>query len=147
MTRNNEIYTNKIAAHEAGHCLALAATGLADEFTSCTIVSGYDAQRRPTRGQTIRSGTSLSEFSKELDKHSKHLENQEESVNDFKDFLMKNVLKTCLPHICFFLGGGSFDRFLDRESPERNKIDMDVLMGEVWSCTGYPDCDGTRPLD
>lgn len=131
MTMNNEIYTNEIAAHEAGHCLALAATGLADEFQSCTIVSGYDAQRRPTCGLTIRSGASLTRFREKLDQHSQRLAAQEESVNDFKDFLMKNVPKTCLPHICFFFGGGSFDRFLGREDTHRNSIDMKVLWENV----------------
>ena len=126
MTQNNTVYAYVIAAHEAGHCLALAATGLADEFQRSTIVPQGELE-----GLTIRSGASLDNFSMELTQHSRRLVAQEESGNEFKDFLIEKAPKTCLPHICFFLGGGSFDRFLGRESPARNRIDMEMLQTNV----------------
>ena len=125
MTKDDN-YTDEIAAHEAGHCLALAASGLADEFQKSTI--------RPqdgVRGLTTRSGHSLVNLSMDLAQHAQRLATQEEPVNEFKAFLKEKAPRTCLPHLCFFFGGGALDRFLGREHPPRNAIDMRAIQGMV----------------
>ena len=61
-------FPDVIAAHEAGHVVALAAAGLADEFTRATIVP-----QNGVHGLTIRSGASLFKLSGELTRHSQHI--------------------------------------------------------------------------
>ena len=125
MTKDND-YTNEIAAHEAGHCLALAASGLADEFQKATIRPQDGVQ-----GLTTRNGQSLVNLSMDLAQHAQRLATQEESVKEFKEYLVTNAPKTCLPHLCFFFGGGSLDRFLGRENSSRNAIDLHAIQGMV----------------
>ena len=54
--KNN--YPNEIVAHECGHWFALAAAGLAGEFTCATVV-----QQGGVCGLTTRSGESLTKYS------------------------------------------------------------------------------------
>ena len=122
MIMDKKYYSDEIAAHEAGHVFALGATGLADEFQSVTTVHQTGVQ-----GLTIRNGESLMRMSMELAGYARRLADptrSDEARKAFRDFLMSEAPKTCLPHVCFFFGGGSIDRFLGCETPERNTIDM-----------------------
>ena len=119
-------FPDVIAAHEAGHVVALAAAGLADEFTRATIVP-----QNGVHGLTIRSGASLFRLSGELAGHSQRIAgavgaDQQAAVKAFGDFI-RTTPAVCLPHLCFFFGGGACDRMLGRESPARNSVDVDCV--------------------
>ena len=114
-----------VAAHEAGHVLALAASGLAGEFQKSTIVPQGGVQ-----GVTTRSGESLVRMSMKLAEHAQRLADPArlgETKKAFREFLEKELPKTCLRHLCYFFGGGSIDRFLGRDCPERNAVDMEAI--------------------
>lgn len=119
-------FPDVIAAHEAGHVVALAAAGLADEFTRATIVP-----QNGVYGLTIRSGASLFKLSGELTGHSQRIAgaigaDQQAAVKAFGDFILTTPA-VCLPHVCFFFGGGACDRMLGRESSARNTIDVNCV--------------------
>ncbi len=119
-------FPDVIAAHEAGHVVALAAAGLADEFTRATIVP-----QNGVHGLTIRSGASLFKLSGELTGHSQRIAgaigaDQQAAVKAFGDFILTTPA-VCLPHVCFFFGGGACDRMLGRESSARNTIDVNCV--------------------
>lgn len=119
-------FPDVIAAHEAGHVVALAAAGLADEFTRATIVP-----QNGVHGLTIRSGASLFKLSGELTRHSQRIAgatgaDQQVAVKAFGDFILTTPA-VCLPHVCFFFGGGACDRMLGRESSARNSIDVNCV--------------------
>ena len=125
---NKAYYTDEIAAHEAGHSLALAVAGLAGEFTSCTIVP-----QDGVYGKTDRSGESLLLLSSDIAKYAQQLANPAGlalAKQAFREFL-GNVPEICLPHVCFFFGGGSLDRFFDRECTARNAIDIRAIKDMV----------------
>lgn len=119
-------FPDVIAAHEAGHVVALAAAGLADEFTRATIVP-----QNGVHGLTVRSGASLFKLSGELTGHSQRIAgatgaDQRAAVKAFGDFILTTPA-VCLPHVCFFFGGGACDRMLGRESAARNSIDVNCV--------------------
>ena len=123
---NHKRFPNVTAAHESGHVVALAAAGLADEFLSVTIIPQNVAD-----GLTIRSGASLVKLSGELAGYSVRIasatgEAQRQAMAAFNDFIATTP-DVCLPHLCFFLGGGSLDRQLGREDAKRNSIDADCI--------------------
>ena len=137
-TTNHEIQTeqfpNEIVAHECGHVVALAAAGLADEFTSVTIIP-----QNGVKGLTTRSGASLTELSGRLAEHSQRVasaaaaadaEKIATAVREFKDFIATTPV-VCLPHLCFFFGGGSCDRLFGRENAARNTIDVNCIRSMV----------------
>lgn len=106
--------------------MALAAAGLADEFTRATIVP-----QNGVHGLTIRSGASLFKLSGELAGHSLRIAgasgaDQQAAVKAFGDFILTTPA-VCLPHVCFFFGGGACDRMLGRESAERNSVDVNCV--------------------
>ena len=123
-------FPNEIAAHECGHVVALAAVGLADEFTSVTIIP-----QNGIKGLTTRSGASLTELSGRLADHRQRVasaattadaEAIATAVREFKDFIATTPV-VCLPHLCFFFGGGSCDRLFGRENAARNTIDVNCI--------------------
>ena len=126
MTNNTYVRkdsSGQIAAHECGHVVALAAAGLADEFLSVTIVP-----QNGVLGLTLRSGESIARLSARLTEYSTNLANgQPGALGTFHSFVLKEVSAICLPHLCFFLGGGSFDRLLGREDLGRNRIDAECI--------------------
>ena len=125
MTENDYvgmIFPDEIATHECGHVVALAAAGLTKEFISATIV-----QQNGVLGLTVRSGASLTKLSAELSELSRKLaDGQQEELEEFRKFVLK-IPDVCLPHICFFFGGGSIDRLLGRENADRNMIDTTCI--------------------
>lgn len=125
-----ERFPNEIAAHECGHVVALAAAGLADEFLNVTIVP-----QNGIRGLTTRSGASLTKLSGELAEYSARIasatgEAQHKAMAAFNDFIAKTP-DVCLPHLCFFFGGGALDRLFGRENANRNSIDADCIRNMV----------------
>ena len=136
MTNNDYVgmeFPNEIAAHECGHVVALAAAGLADEFISATIVP-----RDGVLGLTRRSGVSLTKLSSELSEHSANLAaGRQDALKAFRDFVLTTP-DVCLPHICFFVGGGSIDRLLGREDTIRNRIDTDCIRQMVMPAMHIP---------
>ena len=133
MTNNDYVgmeFPNEIAAHECGHVVALAAAGLADEFELATIVPQYE-NGVFVLGSTKRSGESLEKLSSELSEHSANLAaGRQDALKAFRDFVLTTP-DVCLPHICFFVGGGSIDRLLGREDPNRNAIDANCIRDKV----------------
>jgi len=130
-----EKWTDEIAAHEAGHCVALVAAGLADEFVSATIVPQGGVQ-----GLTVRSGESLARLSMGFAEHAARLGDLlrlEEAKRAFREFLM-TAPEVCLPHLCFYFGGGSMDRYLQRDNPARNSVDMNVIGSMVVPAMAIP---------
>lgn len=122
--KNASSYNDIIVAHECGHWFALAASGLAGEFISATVVPHGGVY-----GLTLRSGQSLSKLSIDLASCAGKMgdpANREKGMSDFRDCI-KCSPKVCLPHVCFFLGGGSIDRLLGRESVSRNEIDTNCV--------------------
>ena len=125
-----ERFPKVIAAHECGHVVALAAAGLADEFLYVTIVPQNNAL-----GVTKRTGASLTELGYELDIFPVRInaatgEAQQRVTAEFNDFIATTP-DVCLPHLCFFFGGGSLDRLLGRENANRNSIDADCIRNMV----------------
>ena len=122
-----ERFPNVTAAHECGHVVALAAAGLADEFLYVTIVP-----QNGIRGLTTRSGASLTKLSGELAEYSARIasatgEAQQKAIAEYNEFIATTP-KVCLPHLCFFFGGGSLDRKFKREDTTgRNSIDADCI--------------------
>ena len=149
MTDNDYVgmdFPDEIATHECGHVVALAATGLTEAFRSATIVP-----QNGVLGLTIRSGESLTKLSNKLSELSnkllelskKNLADQTEieafqteieafqtEIEAFRNFVLTTPA-VCLPHICFFLGGGSIDRLLGRENARRNSIDAEYIREKV----------------
>ena len=127
---NPNDFPEVIAAHECGHVVALAAAGLADEFQKVTIVP-----QNGIRGLTTRSGASLTKLSGELAEYSARIasatgEAQHKAMAAFNDFIATTP-DVCLPHLCFFFGGGSLDRLFKREDTGRNSIDADCIRNMV----------------
>lgn len=125
-----ERFPNVIAAHECGHVVALAAAGLADEFLYVTIVP-----QNGIRGLTTRSGASLTKLSGELAEYSARIASatggaQKRVTAEYNEFIATTP-KVCLPHLCFFFGGGSLDRKFKREDTGRNLIDADCIRNMV----------------
>ena len=114
-------FPDEIATHECGHVVALAATGLTEEFRSATIVP-----QNGMLGLTIRSGESLTRLSDKLSEFSKKNLRDQTEIEAFRNFVLTTPA-VCLPHICFFLGGGSIDRLLGRENALRNSIDAKCM--------------------
>ena len=125
MTDNDYVGTDfpdEIATHECGHVVALAAAGLTEEFISVTNVP-----QNGVLGLTVRSGASLTKLSGMLLEYSRNLvDGRQEGLEAFRNFVLTTPV-VCLPHICFFFGGGSIDRLLGRESPDRNAIDANCI--------------------
>ena len=124
MTDNDYVgmdFPDEIATHECGHVVALAATGLTEEFRSATIVP-----QNGMLGLTIRSGESLTRLSDKLSEFSKKNLADQTEIEAFRNFVLTTPA-VCLPHICFFLGGGSIDRLLGRENALRNSIDAKCM--------------------
>ena len=124
MTDNDYVgmdFPDEIATHECGHVVALAATGLTEEFRSATIVP-----QNGMLGLTIRSGESLTRLSNKLSEFSKKNLADQTEIEAFRNFVLTTPA-VCLPHICFFLGGGSIDRLLGRENALRNSIDAKCM--------------------
>ena len=118
-------FPDEIATHECGHVVALAATGLTEEFRSATIVP-----QNGMLGLTIRSGESLTRLSNEFLEYSRNLADGQTEIEAFRNFVLTTPA-VCLPHICFFLGGGSIDRLLGRENARRNSIDAECIREKV----------------
>lgn len=127
-------FPNEIAAHECGHMVALAAAGLVDEFTSVTIIP-----QNGVMGLTTRTGASLTELTGKLAEHSQRLASAASSADaetiatakqEFNAFFA-TIPAVCLPHLCFFFGGGSCDRLFRRENAARNAIDLDIISRRV----------------
>ena len=128
MTDNDYVgmdFPDEIATHECGHVVALAATGLTEEFRSATIVP-----QNGMLGLTIRSGESLTRLSNEFLEYSRNLADGQTEIEAFRNFVLTTPA-VCLPHICFFLGGGSIDRLLGRENARRNSIDAECIREKV----------------
>ena len=124
MTDNDYVgmdFPDEIATHECGHVVALAATGLTEEFRSATIVP-----QNGMLGLTIRSGESLTRLSNEFLEYSRNLADGQTEIEAFRNFVLTTPA-VCLPHICFFFGGGSIDRLLGRENARRNSIDAKCM--------------------
>ncbi len=126
-------YQNPIAAHEAGHCVALAAAGLAWAFDKSTIRPQMHNGRN-VYGLTERNGETFTAYREQLiqlkgrltvDPQNPAVDPQD--LRNFHDFLVKEAPRVCLPHICFFLGGGACDRWLKREDLSRNLIDREEI--------------------
>lgn len=128
-------YQNKIAAHEAGHCVALAAAGLAEKFVSSTIGHGQMYNGRNVDGLTKKeeNDEALTAYHIELMAYRDKLTQpagrmaDPKDRKDFHDFLVKEAPRVCLPHICFFFGGGACDRWLKCEDLHRNSIDREEI--------------------
>ena len=115
-------FLDEIATHECGHVVALAAAGLTEEFISVTIVP-----ENGVRGLTVRSGASLTQLSDKLSEYAQNLaDGRQEGLEAFRNFVLTTPA-VCLPHICFFFGGGSIDRLLGRENRNRNAIDANCI--------------------
>ena len=127
MTDNDYVgmdFPDEIATHECGHVVALAATGLTEEFRSATIVP-----QNGVHGLTTHSGeslTRLTRLSNELSEYSRNLAGGQTEIEAFRNFVLTTPA-VCLPHICFLLGGGSIDRLLGRENALRNSIDAKCI--------------------
>ena len=124
-------YQNNIAAHEAGHCVALAAAGLAEKFVSSTITPQTNADGQNVDGQTIRNGEALTAYSEKLTQLAGRMADPQ-GLRNFHDFLVKEAPRVCLPHICFFFGGGACDRWLKCEDLHRNSIDREVICKQLF---------------
>lgn len=110
--------------------VALAAAGLVDEFTSVTIIP-----QNGVMGLTTRTGASLTELSKRLNEYAQRMnapdeETKEAAKQEFNAFF-ETIPAVCLPHLCFFFGGGSCDRLFGRENTARNEIDLDIISRNV----------------
>lgn len=139
-------YQNNIAAHEAGHCVALAAAGLAGEFVLFTITPQMDEAGRNVDGQTKISKETLNAYSGTLHAYSETLRQlakrmaidpQNPAVDpqgprNLHDFLVEQAPRVCLPYICFFFGGGACDRWLKREDRARNAIDHNEIFTHLF---------------
>lgn len=139
-------YSNIIAAHEAGHCVALAAVGLAGEFVQSTITPQKDEAGRNVDGQTKISKETLNAYSGTLNAYSGTLRQlakrmaidpQNPAVDpqgprNLHDFLVEQAPRVCLPYICFFFGGGACDRWLKREDGARNAIDHNEIFTHLF---------------
>lgn len=124
-------YQNNIAAHEAGHCVALAAAGLAEQFVSSTITPQANANGQNVDGQTIRNGEALAAYGEQLAQLAGRMADPQ-GLRNFHDFLVQEAPRVCLPHICFFFGGGACDRWLKREDLHRNLIDREVIYNQLF---------------
>ena len=116
-------FTDEIAMHECGHVIALAATGLTDEFQIATNVPDFDDFGRPTDGRTDHTRASLNKLSENL---TEFTSGQQGGLERFRQFVLTTP-DVCLQHLCFYFGGGEIDRFLGRKNPDRNKIDMEQI--------------------
>ena len=137
--KNN--YPNEIVAHECGHWFALAAAGLAGDFTLATVV-----RQGGVYGRTERSEESLTKYSLDLASCAGKMGNPtsvEAGMADFRNCI-KRAPEACLPHICFFLGGGSVDRQLGRESTLRNSIDTNCVKTMVVPAMAVPSISDTE---
>lgn len=119
-------YSNSIAAHEAGHCVALAAAGLAGEFVRATIKPQTNDGRN-VYGLTKGNGKTLTDYSEKMGQLASQMTVDPQGPRNFHDFLVKEAPRVCLPNICFFLGGGACDRWLKREDLRRNSIDREEI--------------------
>ena len=124
-------YSNTIAAHEAGHCVALAAAGLAGEFVRATIKPQTNAGRN-VYGLTERISESLTAYSEKMGQLASQMTVDPQGPRNFHDFLVREALRVCLPQICFFLGGGACDRWLKREDGARNAIDHNEIFTHLF---------------
>ena len=116
-------FTDEIAMHECGHVIALAATGLTDEFQIATNVPDFDDFGRPTDGRTDHTRASLNKLSENL---TEFTSGQQGGLERFRQFVLTTP-DVCLQHLCFYFGGGAIDRFLGRENPNRNEKDMEYI--------------------
>ena len=128
----------EIALHETGHFVALCATGLYDEFTSMTdLPRDYCGAR--VHGLTMRSGTSLMAYSRELCAAAQKLASDPGMLKD--DSVREAFGKAadvCLPHVCFFLGGGVVDGCFGTGSEQRNQIDHGHVKNELLATMRLP---------
>ena len=129
---NPDDFPEIIPAHECGHVVALAAAGLANEFKEVTIV-----QQGNALAVTKRSGASLIKLSGELLEYQDRIdaamdEAQLKRVSaEYNAFIKEKLPDVCLPHLCFFFGGGALDRLFGRENADRNSIDADCIRKKV----------------
>ncbi len=121
-------YSNPIAAHEAGHCVALAAAGLAWTFDQSTIKPQTNDDGLNVDGLTRRNGKTLTDYGEKM----RQMAVDPQGRRNFHDFLVKEAPRVCLPHICFFFGGGACDRWLKREDRARNAIDHNEIFTHLF---------------
>lgn len=118
----------EITLHETGHFVALCATGLYDEFTLMTDQATND-NGTSVLGETKRNGRSLSIYLKELESVPQRTK-VEDPFSVIKETFGK-APEVCLPHVCFFLGGGVIDDCFGTGSETRNKIDHNLVKDEL----------------
>lgn len=119
-----------IVKHECGHLVALMAAGIYSEFTRISVGAAEHAGDR-VNGLTERSGDSLMQYSFDLLNWSRRLGGGQAGVEDWVRFLAERGLAVCLPHVCYFYGGGAMDRSAGCEDAERNGIDTREIEAKV----------------
>jgi len=128
-SRCSEGKRQAVAKHEAGHVLALLASGLYDAFERVSIEAAI-VEGSAADGLTLRNGDGLLKFSARI------LEASGKDPRSYRDLMLEDTCKVCFPHVCFFAGGEAMESCFGDNDKSRPVIDRMQFCEKVFPAMG-----------